>query len=184
VRTAPGIPSAATRVLYAVASAASPALHIRTLIKEAQDRQWDTCLVLTPTAARWLDADLEDLERLTGHPVRSAYKLPGEPDVLPVPDAMLVAPASCNTINKWALGISDSLALGLITEGAGQGLPLVAMPYLNQAQASHPAFPHSVEVLKAAGVRVLIGRHGWEPHQPGGDKPDQFPWHLGLQALK
>ncbi|MCW2929120.1 MAG: flavoprotein [Actinomycetia bacterium] len=182
--TATGIPSAATRVLYAVACAAPPALHIRTLIKEAQDRQWDTCLILTPTAARWLDADLEDLERLTGHPVRSAYKLPGEPDVLPPPDAVLVAPASSNTINKWALGISDNLALGLITEGIGKGLPLVAIPYLNQAQATHPAFPRSIEVLRGAGVNVLIGPDGWEPHQPGGNKPDQFPWHLGLHALK
>jgi hypothetical protein len=169
-------------VLYAVVCAAPPALHIRTLISQAQERGWDTCLILTPTAARWLDDDLPALEKITGHPTRSTYKLPGEPDVLPPPDAILVAPATNNTINKWALGISDTLALGLITEAIGKHLPIAALPFLNKAQAAHPAFPRSIDVLNEAGVRVLIGAGGYEPHGPGEAKPDQFPWNLGLNA--
>jgi Flavoprotein len=176
-------PAARVRTLYLIACAAPPALHVRSVIAQAQDRGWNTCLILTPTAARWLDAELQDLEKLTGHPVRSTYKLPGEADVLPSPDALLVAPASSNTMNKWALGISDNLALGLITEGIGKRLPIVALPYLNEAQAAHPAFSHSVSVLKNAGVKVLLGADGWEPHGPGGNKPEQFPWHLALDAL-
>jgi hypothetical protein len=35
---------------------------------------------------------------MTGHPVRTSYKLPDEPDVLPPPDAILVAPATFNTV--------------------------------------------------------------------------------------
>jgi Flavoprotein len=176
-------PHGPVRTLYLVACAAPPTLHIRSAIAQAQDRGWDTCLILTSTAARWLDHELLELEKLTGHPVRSAYKLPGEPDVLPSPNALLVAPATSNTMNKWALGISDNLVLGLITEGIGKGLPIVALPYLNQAQAAHPAFGHSVSVLKKAGVNVLLGPIGWEPHGPGGNKPEQFSWHLGLDAL-
>jgi hypothetical protein len=170
-------------VLYTVVCAAPPALHIRILIDQAQKRGWDTCVILTPTAACWLDADLGALEKMTGHPARSTYKLPGEPDVLPAPDAILVAPATSNTINKWRLGISDTLALGLITEGIGKNLPLVALPYLNQAQAAHPAFPRSVEVLREAGVQVLLGAGGYEPHGPGESWPERFPWHLALDAL-
>jgi hypothetical protein len=185
VTPVPGNPASATRrVTYLIACAAPLALHIRSLISQAHERNWDACLILTPTAARWLGDELEALEKLTGHPVRSAYKLPGEPDVLPPPDALLVAPASSNTMIKWALGISDNLALGLITEGIGKGLPIVALPYLNQAQAAHPAFPRSVDVLQAAGVNVLLGAEGWEPHRAGGNKPEQFPWHRGLDALK
>jgi Flavoprotein len=75
------------------------------------------------------------LERLTGHPVRSDYKQPDEPDVLPPPQAIIVAPATCNTINKWAAGISDTLALGLIVEAIGMKLPQIAMPYTNWAGA-------------------------------------------------
>jgi phosphopantothenoylcysteine synthetase/decarboxylase len=97
--------------------------------------------------------------------------------------AALVAPATSNTINKWALGISDTLALGLITEGIGKGLPIAALPYLNQAQAAHPAFYRNVGLLEEAGVNVLIGANGYQPHGPGGSRPEQFPWDLGLDAL-
>ena len=34
-----------------------------------------------------------------------------------------------------ALGISDTLALGLITEAIGKGLPMAALPFLNEAQS-------------------------------------------------
>jgi hypothetical protein len=71
-------------------------------------------------AFQWIDVPA--LSERTGHPVRSDYKLPGEPDVLPPPDAIIVAPATFNTINKWAAGIADTLALGLVCEGIGMGL--------------------------------------------------------------
>jgi Flavoprotein len=183
VTSAPARPLASAPVLYVIACATPPVLHIQTGITLAQQHGWAACLVLTPTAARWLSSQTTDLEELTGYPVRSAYKLPGEADVLPSPDAMFVAPASSNTINKWALGISDTLALGLITEGIGKKVPIVAMPYLSQAQAAHPAFPHNVDVLQDSGVNILIGPTGWQPHAAGGSKPEQFPWHLGLEAL-
>lgn len=170
-------------VLYVVGCAAPPVLEIADPIRQAQARGWDTCLILTPTAALWLEDEIEKLAALTGHPVRMRYKLPGQPDVLPPPDAVLVAPASFNTINKWAAGISDTLALGLITEGIGKRLPLVALPHLNSAQAAHSAFPRSVDQLRADGVRVLLGEaDGHLPHVIGGPRKP-FPWDLGLNAL-
>lgn len=175
--------SDASRVLYVVSCAAPPVLQIETLIGLAQDAGWDTCLVLTPSAARWREADLPALAELTGHPVRSSYKMPGEPDVLPSADAMLVCPATSNTINKWALGISDTLALGLITEAIGKGLPLAALPYCNIRQTMHPAFDVSVAVLRSAGVKVLFGEGGFVPHEPGEGKRDEYPWQAGLDAL-
>lgn len=171
-------------VLYVIGCASIPVLDIETLIWQAKRRGWDTCLILTPTAATWLEDKLPELATVTGHPVRSHYKAPGEPDVLPPPDAILAAPASSNTINKWAAGISDTLALGLLTEGIGKGLPLVALPHLNSAQAAHPAFPRSVDTLRSAGVRILLGAEdGYEPHQLGTPRPE-FPWHFGLDALQ
>ena len=171
------------RVLYLVCCAAPPVLRVETLIDLAQGAGWDTCLILSPAAAGWREKDLFSLSQRTGHPVRSRYKLPREPDVLPPADAMLVAPATSNTINKWALGISDTLALGLITEAIGRRLPLAALPCCNAAQARHPAFGGSVAVLRSAGVRVLLGDGGFQPQEPGRGGGAEFPWQAGLDAL-
>lgn len=70
--------------------------------------------------------------------------------------AVLVAPATFNTINKWALGINDSLALGLLNEALGRGVPIEVHPYLNDALASHPAYRRAVAELTAAGVSFAI----------------------------
>jgi hypothetical protein len=47
--------------------------------------------MLTPAAARWLDDQVPALEELTGHPVRSRYKLPKDPDVWPPADVAVLA---------------------------------------------------------------------------------------------
>ena len=62
--------------------------------------------------ARFVDA--EELERLTGDRVRSAYRMPDEPKGLPAADAVVVAPATFNTVNKWAGGMADTFAVGLL----------------------------------------------------------------------
>lgn len=172
-----------TRVLYLVSCAAPPTRRIRTGIVKAQQAGWDVCLIVTPSAARWIADETAELEKETGHPIRVDYKLPHQSDVLPAPDAILVAPATFNTINKWAAGISDTLALGLITEAIGLELPVVALPYLNRAQAAHPAFNRSVEVLRDSGVVVLLGDGGFVPHIPKHGNVDAYPWDAALTAL-
>jgi Flavoprotein len=52
------------------------------------------------------------------------------------PDAIIVAPATFNTINKWAVGISDTLALGLLTEAIGR--PALGGTSLPQCGSSSP----------------------------------------------
>jgi hypothetical protein len=49
-----------------------------------QDQRWDVCIIATPSAVKFIDVPA--LAALTGHPVRSDYKQPDEPDVLPLPD--------------------------------------------------------------------------------------------------
>ena len=172
------------RVLYVIACAAPPARDVRRLIEAAQSGDWDVCLLATPSAAKFLD--LPAAERLTGHPVRSEYKSPGEPDVLPSPDAVIVAPATVNTINKWSAGICDTLALGILVEGIGKRLPMVAMPFTNSAQAAHPAFGESIARLRSWGVSILYGPDVYPLHAPGtgGQFVESFPWHLTLEALE
>lgn len=167
-------------VVYLIVCAAPRARNTGHLVGLLQAVGWDVCVVATPQALDFIDASA--LEALSGHPVRSRYKKPDEPDVLPRPDAMVVCPATFNTVNKWAAGISDTLALGLITEAIGLRIPLVAAPSLNDAQAAHPAFARSVAELQDAGVTVLYGPGVYEPAPPrtGGRAYD---WQLILDAL-
>ncbi|MER6478732.1 flavoprotein [Streptomyces filamentosus] len=172
-----------TRTLYLFSSAAPPVFDIARVIEEAQADGWDVCLGLTPAAARWLANSLDGLAVLTGHPVRWEYKLPGQPDVWPKADAVLLAPATFNTINAWALGLTDKFVVGVVAEGIGKGIPLVTMPCVNAAYVQHPQFERSVETLRGAGVTVLYGEDGFMPNQPGQGNPSAYPWRLALDAV-
>jgi phosphopantothenoylcysteine synthetase/decarboxylase len=171
------------KTLYVISCAAPPARAVTTGVKSAQAAGWDVCLVLTPSAHRWLESELPALRELTGHPVRHQYKLPDEPDALPPADALLVAPATFNTLTKWADGHADTLALGLITEAIGLQLPQVALPYLNSAQAAHPAFNRAVITLRECGVTVLLGEGGHTPHTPKHGNVAAYPWDSAIAAL-
>ncbi|MFJ4918742.1 flavoprotein [Streptomyces sp. NPDC088725] len=173
-----------TRVLYLIACAAGPTQYIDEGVRRAQARGWDTCLVLTPSAISWWEPRLSELVALTGYSVRSRYKLPGESDVLPKADAMLVAPLSCTSLNKWGNGIADNLALGLVSEAVNMGVPVFAMPYFNRAQAAQPAVARSVVDLRAQGVRYLDGPDGYQSHRPKHGDPSAFPWDRALDAVK
>jgi phosphopantothenoylcysteine synthetase/decarboxylase len=172
------------RVLYVITCVTPAARDVEKLVVLAQSVGWTVAVVATPSAVRFIDR--EALESRTGFPVRSEYKQPGTPDLLPPADAMVVGGASFNTINKWAAGISDTLALGLLTEAIGLGIPLAALPFVNTALAAHPAFGRSVDELRAAGVKVLLGSGGYEPHAPhqGSRYLDRYPWHALLAALE
>jgi phosphopantothenoylcysteine synthetase/decarboxylase len=180
----PPAPETRRGVLYLIVCGAPPARDASRLVELAQAKGWNVCLIATPSARSFIDSPA--LEAATGHPVRSEYKQPDEADVLPPPDAIVVAPATFNTINKWAAGISDTLALGLLTEAIGKRLPVVALPFINAAQAEHPAFQDSINRLRAAGVQLLYGPNVLELHEPGtgSQRVGLFPWRLTLEALE
>ncbi|WP_268270310.1 flavoprotein [Streptomyces sp. MNU76] len=164
--------------LYVVVCAAGVAGDVGTLITAAQGAEWDVGVVATPQGLGFLDA--ETVEAQTGYPIRSAWRSPGDPRPLPPADAIAVAPATFNTINKWAAGISDTLALAILCEAYGLGIRTAVLPYLNSAQAAHPAYRQSVERLREMGV--LIG--SYEPHQPkAGGGADRFRWEEALELF-
>lgn len=173
---------AGQKVLYAIVCGAPPARDVGKLVDLAQAAGWDVCVITSPDGRRFVDVDA--LTAKTGHTVRSAYKDPAATDELPPADAMIVAPATCNTIAKWAAGISDTLPLGMVVEAVGKGLPVVAMPFSNRAQLSFPAVQDALKKLAAWGVAVLVGDDVYRPHEPGtgNDFVHLFPWHLALNA--
>ncbi|MFJ3123057.1 flavoprotein [Streptomyces sp. NPDC086993] len=164
--------------LYVVVCASGIAGDVGILITAAQEANWDVGVVATPQALGFIDA--EAVEAQTGYPIRSAWRSPGAPRPLPPADAIAVAPATFNTINKWAAGISDTLALGILCEAYGFGIPTAVMPYLNSAQAAHPAYSQSLERLREMGV--LIG--SYEPHKPkAGGGAHHYRWEEALELL-
>jgi phosphopantothenoylcysteine synthetase/decarboxylase len=170
-------------VLSVVVCGAGPAVAIGTLIKLACQRGWIVQVIATPAALDFFDPAA--IEAQTGSPVHSQYRKPGEPRS-EISDAIIVAPATYNTINKWAHGISDTYALGVLAETTGLAVPIVVLPFVNSALASRPPFVRSVEALRVEGVRILLGPGGIEAHPPrtGGDRIDSYPWHLALDEAE
>jgi Flavoprotein len=169
--------------LTVVTCGAGPAAALGTCVKLAQDRGWTVQVTATPAALEFFDPAA--IQHQTGSPVRSQYARPGAPRSL-VPDAILVAPATYNTINKWAQGMSDTYALGVRAETTGLGIPTVVLPFVNTALASRAPFRRSVESLRTEGLTILLGPGGIQPHPPrtGSDLTATFPWHLGLDEAE
>ena len=141
-------------VLYVIVCGAPAASSVDEFIRIAQDAGWLVRVIATPMGERFIDA--AQLAALTGDRVRTGFRMPDEPDELPTADAVVVAPATFNTVNKWAAGITDTFATGLLCELTGLDVPIIAVPLVKDALARHVAFARSLEVLRGMGVRVMF----------------------------
>jgi phosphopantothenoylcysteine synthetase/decarboxylase len=170
-------------VLYIVVCGSRPAADLAAYVEQLRADGWDTCVIATPSARKFIHT--EQLADASGHVVRYEFKQPDEPDALAPPDAVIVAPATFNTINKWAAGISDTLALGLLNEGVGLGLPIIAVPFPNVALARHPAFCDSITTLRSWGVRLIFDPelHPLPVPNMGPPAADLFPWSVLMNEL-
>lgn len=142
------------RVLYVIACGSPVAHLVPGLVGQAREARWTVCVIATPQGTKFLDIPL--LEQMTGYPVRSQFKQPNEPDLLPPADALIAFPATFNTINKWALGITDTLAVGILCEYTGLQTPLFVVPVTGKGLGAHPALQRSIRMLRRYGVHVLL----------------------------
>jgi phosphopantothenoylcysteine decarboxylase len=162
--------------VYLVACGAPPAARLAEFIDllHATRPAWQVYIIATPQAMQFINRP--QLERLSGAPIRSEYKAPGTPDPFPKPDRIVVAPLTFTTLNKWALGIGDTLAASILCEALGAGTPTVAAPCFKWALYQHPAVPGHLRTLIEAGVRVL--------HEPDRyPSPAIVPWAAIVEAL-
>jgi phosphopantothenoylcysteine decarboxylase len=162
-------------VLYVVVCAAPPASEVHELVKLAQAAGWEVCVIATPEAMHWIDSAM--LAELTGFDVRSEYRAAGEAKSLPEADAIAVAPATFNTVNKFRAGIADNMAVGVLCECLHAGVPIVLAPNVKAVLAEHPAFPASLRELASWGVHVLE-----QAPQPRGVR--MAPWDSILEAVE
>ena len=141
------------RWVYVVVSAAPPVLWIEELVVALTANGWSVCVIATPTAASWIDLDA--LATTTGCLTQVHPRQPREQESLPRADAVVAAPMTFNSINKWAAGASDTLALGLLNELLCTEVPIVAAPCVKAVLREHPAYADSVARLTSAGVSML-----------------------------
>jgi phosphopantothenoylcysteine synthetase/decarboxylase len=171
-------------VLYIATCATPAAAEIGALVALAQDSGWTTCLLATPNALPFIDVSALELQ--TGYPVRYNHRRPDEPSPFPKADGLIVAGGSFNTVNKWALGIADTLVLSTVIEAVGADLPVVLLPFCNEPLAKHLAWQESIGRLRRMGVTVLVSPDTYQPHAIGaaGDVLKSYPWHLALAAVE
>jgi phosphopantothenoylcysteine synthetase/decarboxylase len=174
-------------VLYLIVCAAPPAQRIHELVELLHQAAWNVCVIPTPRVASWLDHHA--LAQQTGYPIRYDYEQSGDPGVLPWADAIVVAPATFNTINKWSAGISDTFALGILNESFGLKLPTIVAPYVKPSLAAHPEFDRSLKKLNAWGARVLPNevirvKAGEREGAAQGEPVPSFHWQPVVEAVR
>jgi phosphopantothenoylcysteine synthetase/decarboxylase len=138
------------------------------LIRALQDAGRRVVVVATPAARPWLDDDA--VRELTGATPQTEFRDPSRPKGDGETDAMVLCPGTFNTINKAAAGAADTYALAQLCSAIGEGLPIIAVPFVNNKLWGHPAFPRSLAVLEDVGVKLLdvrTGKVGATPVQSG-----------------
>ncbi|AGL15223.1 flavoprotein [Actinoplanes sp. N902-109] len=138
--------------LRIVVCGAGPAVRTPELVREAVARGWTVDVTATAAALSMIDA--AGIGALSGRPVRTTYGYgPDGARVSPAADALIVAPATFNTINKLALGIADTYPLSSVAEVIGRGVPTVIVPAVNAPLSARRPYREAVEALQAEGVR-------------------------------
>lgn len=72
-------------------------------------------------------------------------------------DAMLIAPASCNTIAKMANGLCDNLLLSVYLSSV---CPVIVAPAMDEDMWHHRATQKNIEVLKQNGNEIINVNNG------------------------
>ena len=145
-------------------------------------------VIATPHAAQWFEHyDLGPLvERMTGWPVRSELPLPTTPTFEPAGSSVLVSPCTLNTLTKWAAGHSDNLAISLLCEAAGRGVPTRAEVSLSYPYSELPAAREALERLDALGVDLRRAQGTSEPSdlRPLDDAVAQRMAELAIEGFR
>ena len=107
------------------------------------------------------------------------------------PDAVICCPATFNTLNKWAAGINDSPALGILNDAVGLRTPTLVVPMVAERLSRHPTWPATVAFLNDAGVGIIDPVDGALIPQPrairsgtGDQIATEFQTHVLLRWLE
>jgi hypothetical protein len=169
-------------VLHLIACDTEPVQELEPFIRACQEFGWDVHAIANTLHGGILDR--KALAEVTGHPVRDDDERdPIHP--LPPAGAYAVAPASFELINKWAYGNNEGIALRLLNDATGLGLPIVVVPAPTPALARHPAFLESIARLRAWGVIVEFDSSRYPlPGADSSEAPDnRASWEAAARVI-
>ncbi|MGC9456203.1 MAG: bifunctional phosphopantothenoylcysteine decarboxylase/phosphopantothenate--cysteine ligase CoaBC [Halothiobacillaceae bacterium] len=126
------------------------------LLRRLRDAGGSVRVVMTESATRFVSP--LTFQALSGEPVRVAlFDEAAEAGMSHIElarwaDALVIAPATADTLARLAHGMADDLltTLALATEA-----PLLVAPAMNRVMWSHPAVRENVERLQARGVQMI-----------------------------
>ncbi len=154
-RPAPDLTVDDNGVTFLIVSAAGPLFRLPRRLRVELGTGRRVAVVATPSAASWLEeyGVIPVIERVTGFPVRSAMPHPTTPTFTPMASSVLVSPCSLNTLTKWAGGHADNLAISLLCEAVGRGVPTRAEVSISGPYGALPAATEALDRLRSLGVR-------------------------------
>ena len=132
------------------------------VLRELQKRDVDVHVVTTEAATRFVSP--MTFEALSRHPVfTDQFALGAQGDIRHISladaaDLLLVAPATANSLGKFARGIADDALSTLYTATRA---PVVVAPAMNVNMFDHPAVAENLEILRARGVRIVEPGEGY-----------------------
>ena len=132
------------------------------VLRELQKRSVDVHVVMTEAATRFVSP--LTFEALSHHPVFvDQWALGGDSDIrhISLGDAatlLLVAPATANTLGKFARGIADD---ALSTLYLATQAPVLVAPAMNVNMFEHPAVKENVDILRRRGVSFVDPGSGY-----------------------
>jgi len=153
------------------------------VLRELQKRDVDVQVVMTENATRFVSP--MTMEALSRRPAFvNQFALGPESDIQHVSladaaDLLLVAPATANSIGKFARGIADD---ALSTLYVATKAPVVIAPAMNVHMFEHPAVTENMEILRRRGViaSAMIRHPGPALDQGSRAELDEILRALGL----
>jgi phosphopantothenoylcysteine decarboxylase / phosphopantothenate---cysteine ligase len=132
------------------------------VLRELQKRSVDVHVVMTQAATRFVTP--MTMEALSHHSVFvDQWALGEQSDIRHVSladaaELLLVAPATANTLGKFARGIADDALSTLYTATKA---PVLVAPAMNVNMFDHPAVVENLEILRARGVGIVEPGSGY-----------------------
>jgi phosphopantothenoylcysteine decarboxylase/phosphopantothenate--cysteine ligase len=129
------------------------------LVRRLREEGAQVQAVMTASASRFVGS--ATLQALTGLPVYADLWDPRVTDGMAhislsrEADAILVAPASANTLAKLANGLCDDLLSTLVLARRREHCKLLLAPAMNVEMWEHPATQRNVRRLREDGARIL-----------------------------
>lgn len=149
--------------LALVVTGAPLAARTTEVARSLQAAGWQVTVVVTESSRPWLDE--AGIRQVVAQPLRTGHRAPDEPKPAR-PAAVVVCPATFNTVNKLAAGVADTYPMSLLCESLGSGIPVVMVPMVNDLLWGHPGWERRLSLLSDAGVLFVDVRSGRSDLQP------------------